>query len=85
MSGSGEACVVHALTVVVGAVNPRPQAIKGVEKFAGRTLDDTTVAEIGALVQKRVRPQGSVHGSPAWRRSMARITVERSLKALRDA
>lgn len=83
MTGRGEACVAHTLTVVVGAVNPRPQAIKGVEKFAGRTLDDATVAELGALVHKRVRPQGSVHGDPAWRRTMARITVERSLKALR--
>jgi 4-hydroxybenzoyl-CoA reductase subunit beta len=85
MSGAGEACVAHSLTVVVGAINPRPQAIKGVEKFAGRTLDDATVAELGELVQKRVRPQASVHGSPQWRRTMARISVERSLKRLRDA
>lgn len=83
LTGTGEACVAHSLTIVVGAVNPRPQAIKGVEKFAGRALTDATIAELGALVQKRVRPQGSVHGSPAWRRSMARITVERGLKALR--
>jgi 4-hydroxybenzoyl-CoA reductase subunit beta len=83
MSGEGEACVAHSLTIVVGAINPRPQAIKGVEKYAGRTLDDATVRELGELVQKRCRPQGSVHGSPAWRRSMARITVERGLKALR--
>ena len=85
MSGVGDACVARTLTVVVGAVNPRPQAIKGVAAFAGRTLDDPTVAALGALVYKRVRPQASVHGDPKWRRHMARITVERGLRALRDA
>lgn len=83
MTGSGPSCVAHELTVVVGAINPRPRAIRGVEAFAGRTLDDATVAALGALVHKRCRPQASVHGDPAWRRSMARITVERGLRALR--
>ena len=83
-SGTGADCVAHELQVVIGAVNPRPQAVKGLAAFQGRTLDDTTIAELGALVQKRTRPQGSVHGEPAWRRMMAKVTVERALRRLRD-
>ena len=83
MTGSGSSCVAHELTVVVGAINSAALAIRGVEAFAGRTLDDATVAALGALVHKRCRPQASVHGDPGWRRSMARITVERGLRALR--
>ena len=83
--GIDDTCVATELTVVIGAVNPRPQEVKGIAKFAGRTLDDATITEIGELVQKRTRPQGSVHGDTAWRRLMAKVTVERALKALRSA
>ncbi|HCH66591.1 MAG TPA: 4-hydroxybenzoyl-CoA reductase subunit beta, partial [Deltaproteobacteria bacterium] len=49
MTGTGEACVADSLTIVVGAINPLPQAVQGVEAFTGRALDDATVAALGAL------------------------------------
>ena len=72
------------LRVVIGAINPRPQLVRGITSFQGRVLDDSTVAEIGAWIHQRTRPQASVHGDPAWRRRMARVTVERALKRLRE-
>lgn len=82
--GRGVSCLAHELTVVIGAINPRPQRVQGMRSFRGRPLDDSTVAEIAALVFQHTRPQASVHGDTAWRRSMARVMVTRALKRLRD-
>lgn len=83
-SGTGEACVATDLRVVLGAINPQPRAIKGIDAFNGRPLTDGVLDELGALVQKRARPQASVHGEPSWRRAMARITTIRAFRSLRD-
>ncbi len=84
-TGTGPDAVATGLSVVIGAVNPQPKAVRGISDFDGKALTDDVLAEIGALVQKRTRPQASAHGDPAWRRSMARITTVRALRALRDA
>ena len=83
--GRGAGAVAHTLTVVVGAINPQPKEIAGVDAFCGQPLTDERIRELGALVQQKVRPQGSVHGDTGWRRLMARVELERALSALRDA
>lgn len=84
-SGTGEACVATTLSIVIGAVNPQPREVKGIEAFIGVPLTDACIRDIGELVHKRIRPQASVHGDPAWRRLMARVVTERALRDLRDA
>lgn len=83
-TGTGPKAVATELQVVVGAINPQPKEIRGVDAFVGKALSDDVIDEIGAVVQKRCRPQASTHGDPQWRRSMARILTVRMLRELRD-
>ena len=48
-----------------------------------KPLDDETIAAIAELVEKQTRPQSSVIGDPAWRRSMAGHLTRTALKRLR--
>jgi 4-hydroxybenzoyl-CoA reductase subunit beta len=73
----------QALELVVGAINPQPKGIKGLEAFLGKPLDSAAIDAIGALVYQQVRPQGSVHGEPGWRRQMAVVLTKRGLKGLK--
>ncbi len=71
-----------ALTIVVGAANPQPKPVRGLESFVGQPLSTANIEAIADLVYKQTRPQGSVHGSEAWRRQMARVLARRGLAAL---
>jgi 4-hydroxybenzoyl-CoA reductase subunit beta len=73
------------LEIVVGAINPQPKPVRGLEAFLGKPLDDSSVQAIGEMVHQQTRPQGSVQGDVPWRRRMARVFVERGLRSLRSA
>ncbi len=83
-TGTGDACVVNALEIVVGAINPQPKPLTGLAAFHGQGLTDDVIDQIGEIAYKRSRPQGSVHGDTAWRRTMAKVLVTRALRLLRD-
>lgn len=83
LSGDGPAPVVVALRIVIGAVGPQPKALPGLAPFVGEPLTDVAIESIAEIAFARTRPQASVHGDPAWRRHMARVTVRRALQALR--
>lgn len=89
VSGRWQQRTPTALDIVVGAINPAPKLIKGLERFCGQPLEDAAIDQIGELVWKRTRPQGSVTGPgddmKDWRRHMAKVTVTRALRRLRDA
>ena len=74
-----------ALDVVVGAVNPQPRAVSGLDGYVGRPLDDAAIAAIAERVVKATRPNEAVAGDPDWRRRMAGIYAARGLQALRPA
>ncbi len=74
-----------ALEIVVGAVNPRPRPVRGLDAFLGRPLTDEAIEAIAGLVVKQARPQRAVAGDPAWRRKMAGVFTRRALRSLRDA
>jgi 4-hydroxybenzoyl-CoA reductase subunit beta len=82
--GRGASAVSPDLEIVVGAVNPQPKAIAGLDKLRGQALDDAMLDQIADLVVKRTRPQASTHGDPAWRRQLAGVFVKRALARLRD-
>ena len=67
---------------MVGAVNPQPKGVRGLDAFLGRPLDAEAIAAIADLVYKQTRPQGSTHGDVAWRRQMAAVYTRRALTAL---
>ncbi len=75
--------VLGKLEIVVGAANPQPKPVRGLDAFAGAAIDGTTAEAIADLVYKQTRPQGSVHGGEAWRRQMARVMARRGLMKLR--
>ena len=70
------------LDIVIGAVNPAPKPLRGLETFLGRPLDAESIDGIAELVQKQTRPQGSVSGEVGWRRAMASVYVRRGLRSL---
>ncbi len=72
----------HGLQIVVGAVNPQPRGIRGLEAFDGVPLGADAVNAIADLVFKQTRPQGSTHGDTTWRRQMAAVYTRRALQAL---
>jgi len=81
--GAGPSAMAPDLEVVIGAVNPQPKAIAGIDALAREPLSDAVIAEISATVVARTRPQGSVHGDVGWRRQMAGVLVSRALHRLR--
>jgi 4-hydroxybenzoyl-CoA reductase subunit beta len=68
-----------SLDIVAGAINPQPKPIRKLEPFLGQPLTSEAIEAIGELVSKQTRPQVSISGDPAWRRSMAGIFAARSL------
>lgn len=73
---------VRGLQIVVGAVNPQPKGIRGLDAFDGEVLDSARIEAIADLVYKQTRPQASTHGDSAWRRQMAVVYTRRGLGAL---
>ncbi|MDP2306905.1 MAG: FAD binding domain-containing protein [Pseudomonadota bacterium] len=82
ITGTFDGPVPTTLDIVIGAANPQPKPVRGLEPFLGRPLDDTAAAAIADLVHKQTRPQAAVHGDPAWRRQMASVFTRRGLLAL---
>ena len=74
--------VLEDLSIVVGAANPKPKPVKGLDAFFGTVLNEEAIDSIAALVQKQTRPQAAVHGDVNWRRAMANVFVARALGEL---
>lgn len=85
MAGVWEGNVPSALEIVVGAANPQPKPVRGLETFFGRPMDAAAIAGVADLVYKQTRPQGSVAGDTAWRRQMAAVFTRRGLERLAGA
>jgi 4-hydroxybenzoyl-CoA reductase subunit beta len=73
-----------ALSAVINAIMPKPKVLKKLEAAVGTELPDDVIKALGAAAFKQTRPQTSIHGDPAWRKHMARVEMQRALKALRD-
>lgn len=82
IAGEFDGRQVRGLQVVVGAVNPQPKGIRGLDAFDGCVLDAANIDAIADLVFKQTRPQGSTHGDTTWRRQMAVVYSRRGLAAL---
>jgi len=85
ISGSFDGEVCTSLEVVIGAMMPQPKRLKHMDKAVGQVLDDALIEDLATHGFKQVRPQTNIHGSPQWRRHMARIELARGLRALRPA
>ena len=70
------------LRVVIGAINPQPKALRGLDDLLGRPLDAAAIDHAADLAHRQSRPQGSVHGDVAWRRQMAGVFVRRMLAGM---
>ncbi len=78
-----EGDLLAAIDIVVGAILPQPKHVD-LDGATGRPLDDTAIATIAERVFKQIKPQTNVHGSPEWRRHLARVETARALRQLRD-
>jgi 4-hydroxybenzoyl-CoA reductase subunit beta len=80
--GEWEGDAPRKLDIVVGAINPQPKPVRGLDAFLGAPLTAERVAAIADLVYQQSRPQDSVHGGAAWRRQVAAVFVRRGLEGL---
>ena len=80
---NGEVC--EDLQVAVGAILPQPKRLRGMDFAHGKVLTDEVIQHLAELAQKQVRPQVNIHGSPSWRRHMAKVELKRGLETLRTA
>lgn len=83
IAGQFDGEVLLQLQIVIGAVNPQPKPVRGMEEFCGRPLENEGIQAICDKVFQQTRPQGSVHGDVTWRRQMAQVFVRRGLENLR--
>lgn len=82
ITGTWAGNVPTALEIVIGAANPQPKPVRGLEAFLGAPMDDAAATAVSDAVYKQTRPQGSVHGDVPWRRQMAAVYTRRGLLAL---
>jgi carbon-monoxide dehydrogenase medium subunit len=74
----GKAANAH---VGVIGVADRPLRLPTVEAVInGTAIDDATIAKADAATSSAVNPDGDIHGSAAYRKSLAGTMVERALK-----
>ncbi len=79
IAGTWTGNVPHTLDIVIGAINPQPKPLRGLDVFLGKPLDAAAIDAIADLVFKQTRPQASTHGDVTWRRQMAAVFVRRGL------
>ncbi len=76
---------VDELRIALTAVNPYPQRVTGLEKFAGQALDEAALDEIRETVRTQSRPMRTTTVKPWYRRrvvgALARRLAERLAKA----
>ena len=67
--------------IALGAAGPTPIQAKAVEAaLQGQSVSDTTIHEASTLVAGEVDPIGDFRGSPKYKRDMAVVFVERTIK-----
>lgn len=74
---------VQELRVAIGATNPQPKLLPGLDAYIGQPLDEERIQAIAEGAWMRTRPQGSLVGDLAWRRQVARVFVVRLLRRMR--
>ena len=78
IDAGGKATNAH---VGVIGVSDRPLRLPTVEAVInGTAIDDATIAKADAATSSAVNPDGDIHGSAAYRKSLAGTMVERALK-----
>jgi len=78
IDAGGKATNAH---VGVIGVADRPLRLPTVEAVInGTAIDDATIAKADAATSSAVNPDGDIHGSAAYRKSLAGTMVERALK-----
>ena len=82
LGGSFDGDTPISLEGVIGAVNPAPKPLRGLEAFVGQPLSTENIKAIADLAYKQTRPQASIQGDVAWRRQMAAVYVRRGLEQL---
>ena len=67
--------------IALGAVAPAPmRAVNAERLLVGRTVDESTLAEVSGEAAREVRPIGDVRASAEYRRETVRVLVRRALQ-----
>lgn len=73
------------LRIALTAVNPYPQRVKGLEKYAGAALDDALLDEIRETVRTQAKPMRTTTVKPWYRRRVVGAIARRLTARLAEA
>jgi carbon-monoxide dehydrogenase medium subunit len=83
MPEQGDQC--REVRISLGAVAPTPIRLPGVESFlAGKTLDDTLIAEASEMAAGTASPISDVRASAEYRYELIKVLVNRALITARE-
>jgi 4-hydroxybenzoyl-CoA reductase subunit beta len=71
------------LSIVLGAMLPRPRRLGKLDGFLGAPLTDQAIEQIAERAYKAARPVANIAAAPEWRREMARVELDQALRDVR--
>lgn len=71
---------IASLDVCLTALGARPVHVNKLDAFVGQTLDEATIAAIGAVAYERTKPLTNIATDPAYRREMVPVYVKRAFQ-----
>jgi 4-hydroxybenzoyl-CoA reductase subunit beta len=73
---------VAELRIALTGVNPRPQAVTGLDRYVGKALDDAALDEIRETVRTQAKPMRTTTTKPYYRRRVVGAIARRMLTRL---
>lgn len=73
---------VEALRIALTGVNPYPHVLTGLDKYAGRALDDAALDAIREAVRTQAKPMRTTHVKPWYRRRVVGALARRLVARL---
>jgi len=74
----------HASVAVAGMERPGVRLPVVEKKLVGTTLDDAAITAAASMASEAVRPSGSYHADPIYKRELAETLTARALAAARE-
>lgn len=73
---------IRTVSIALTGTNSRPFILRGIQDFAGRTIDESLLRDVDRLVQKQVQPMRTATVSANYRRVAAAALARRLITTL---
>lgn len=79
MDGTQKICT--EARVIIGAVGPKPEEVKGIQEILKEeSLDSSLIEEASDLAFRAAKPIANVGSSPSYRRRMVKVFVKEAFR-----